>query len=292
MRKTIASITILIMFLVSCSTSTNETVKNVAKNEKYELDIQFKVEEFNLTFHVKNNIKITNEQLDKFKEEIEAAVLFLGEHFPERIKYDTYYVYLERGREISYVYENYIYYYRYLEGRAPILHELTHAMLGSSKGTSFFTIEGLAVYFQNQYEEFEFPSMDTSIHQVAGYFVNNNKYIPLNILMDEQLVDNFGGKYSDELLRWMGYIEAGSFTEYLIEEYGLEMYMKIYDQPELNSKIEEVYKKPLSQLEKEWLNYLQKNSTKGEPKLFSEPYDYFIELNEQLLNSNILELIK
>ncbi|OEH94185.1 hypothetical protein [Bacillus solimangrovi] len=288
MKKMIMSITILMLFLVSCSTPTHETEESVSMEETYKPEDEMYVHEYDRTFYIKNYARLTDEQLDRFKKDIYDAVLYLEERFHDRIDEKKYYISVDVGYKASNADGNSIHYYRYLEGRAGIIHELTHAMLGYQFG-GYFTQEGLAVYIQNKYGEFGYPSSDISIHSLMSYFKENNKYIPLETLMNEELVSNFGGKYANEVLQWMAYTEAGSFTEYLIDEYGLEMFMQLYNQPELASKVEEVYKKPLSQLEEEWLNFIKKQSTEEVAKLFEIPY--LKDINERLLKSNIHELI-
>lgn len=52
-------------------------------------------------------------------------------------------------------------------------------------------------------------------------------------------------------------MHAASFVIYLIDTYGLEMFEQIYDEKELAKKLEEVYGKNSSELEKDWLAFIQ-----------------------------------
>ena len=51
----------------------------------------------------------------------------------------------------------------------------------------------------------------------------------------------------------LSYNQSNSFVTYLIDTYGIEKFEQIYNEKELDKKIEQVYGKNIDELEKEWI---------------------------------------
>ena len=59
---------------------------------------------------------------------------------------------------------------------------------------------------------------------------------------------------------WISYTHSASFINYLVNTYGLEKFELIYNEKELAKKIEEVYEKNISKLEKDWVAFINNQS--------------------------------
>jgi len=55
---------------------------------------------------------------------------------------------------------------------------------------------------------------------------------------------------------WMSYTHSASFIKYLIDTYGLEKFEKIYNEKDLANKIEEIYGKTISEIENDWVAFI------------------------------------
>ena len=122
--------------------------------------------------------------------------------------------------------------------KAAIVHEVTHIIAKHSENR-FFS-EGLAVYFQERFGE------DKGFPNFAGVPLNDlvKKYKD-QLMPISQLADN------NEIFRQVGtekrkiaYIEAGSFLNYLVEEYGEQKLKELHDSWSLNYK--SIYSKDLN----------------------------------------------
>ncbi|MBB3908799.1 gluzincin family metallopeptidase [Anoxybacteroides rupiense] len=296
MRKFSVLLAAFVLLLASCSqggakiNSNNRYQSEEGKNNI--LEDKLIMDEYGIEFIIKNDLNLTPKELGYFKKRLKQAALYLERNFkPLIIKEKKYYITLSKGNKVSYVNGNSIHYYRYLEGRAPIIHELSHALFGYTPGSGYFTQEGIAVFIQNEYKENLFPNEKTPIHQLMNYFVNNRRYIPLEVLMNEKLAEKFVDVYGNEALSWVSYVEAGSFTTYLIDKYGKEKYFLIYNQANLKTKIEQVYKKSLNELEEEWLAFINKNKIQENNQwILNQPY--YKKLNKALLDMDFSNKLK
>ena len=131
------------------------------------------------------------------------------------------------------------------EQRSAILHEIVHVY---APNTNRFLAEGLAVYLQQKLGgNPAFPNFGKDLRVLARDRLSavssleslNNVRTPrpLRTVMQEQ----------------PAYILAGSFVQFLIENYGLTMFRSLYD----IGNYESVYGKNLAALESEWRTELQ-----------------------------------
>jgi hypothetical protein len=115
-------------------------------------------------------------------------------------------------------------------------HEMTHALANQIGVQHGFLAEGLAVYVEDYYVR------GANLHGVIKILHTENRLTSL-----ETLVDGF---WSDILYN---YDIAGSFTAYLVEEYGMDTFKVLYTKDCDAQSFEEVYGKSLKVLEQEWL---------------------------------------
>ena len=130
---------------------------------------------------------------------------------------------------------------------APVIHEVTH-LLAKHEYNSFFS-EGLAVYFQERFSEFHgFPNFSVPLDDL----VRNKKSQLMNISNlnnDNKIFEQVGTE-----LRRLAYIEAGSFFNFLVVNYGEQKLAELHNSRSLSFK--EVYGKQIEELEAEWKSYV------------------------------------
>ncbi|WP_430786057.1 hypothetical protein VBD025_12800 [Virgibacillus flavescens] len=173
-----------------------------------------------------------------------------------------------KGTRQSTGYRNDIKLYANKIDQYPIVHEMTHTLLGygenfgSTRG--FFTQEGYAVYMESEYGESTLMNYGFSTHEIVKLLMNKDKNLPLNKLITQGFDTSYFRPVmndpGDNALQWMSYMHAGSFVTYLIEKYGREDFEKVYNQANLPKKLNEVYGKSEQELEKEWLTYIENTS--------------------------------
>ena len=111
-------------------------------------------------------------------------------------------------------------------GVSPIAHELTHIISSYSESTSFN--EGLACYVQDIVgNNITVPNTGDPIHQLAKEHLKGEFAYISNHLGSTEKFDQYGSTYSIE--RRVFYIFSSSFTRYLVEEYGMEKYLGLYE---------------------------------------------------------------
>jgi hypothetical protein len=130
-------------------------------------------------------------------------------------------------------------------------HEMVHALDGELGGDFRPTIfvEGLAVYLTGGHYEPE-PLMPRAAALLSAYL---NEYIPL-----KTLADNFYASQHE-----IGYLEAGSLVEYMVNTYGWEAYSSFYrdihnkegesQSDSINHALQDHFSISLSQLEQNFL---------------------------------------
>jgi len=136
-----------------------------------------------------------------------------------------------------------------------IIHELTHVHAvshfrtkeKSEYGRRFFD-DGLAVFLQHRFgESAEYPNYGQDLYRAVSE--SSISYGGLIALKDAENLRN-SAKTGEG--RRLAYLQEGAFTQYLIENYGLDKYLKIY----AGKNIETVTGKTFSQLEKEWVTLI------------------------------------
>jgi len=134
--------------------------------------------------------------------------------------------------------------------KAAIIHEITHLM-AKHKHNRFFC-EGLAIYFQEKYGE------DNGFPNFAGVplddLVRDYQGLLMPIYMLSKNNDIFRQVGTEK--RKIAYIEAGSFTNFLVEVYGESKLKALHNSWNLNYK--KIYGKDLKGLENEWKEFVLK----------------------------------
>lgn len=106
-----------------------------------------------------------------------------------------------------------------------IVHEVTHVLAVSAyrKERNRFYDDGLAVFLQQKFgPENNYPVRGTDIHVAVAKLADS--YGELIPLADADQARRESGDR-----RRLGYLQLGSFTQYLVENYGVDAYMRIYD---------------------------------------------------------------
>ncbi|WP_188454411.1 hypothetical protein [Virgibacillus oceani] len=105
----------------------------------------------------------------------------------------------------------------------------------------------------------------TPVHKFMRYFIDHNKNIPLQKLIDKKydhsLFRPLLAETEDYVLQHISYIHAGSFVTYLIDTYGLDKFEQLYNKSEPENRLTEIYGMTTVELENEWIQYIKKNIT-------------------------------
>lgn len=149
-------------------------------------------------------------------------------------------------------------------------HELVHILQPQDcRSTTFFN-EGLAVAFsinplKNDYIPLHRWCWDMSIPIVylKPWVIEQGDYINLDEILTSKEFEVVAGLFTTTTA---AYLEAGSFTKYLIDNYGLETLfrlLKISNYSDSKSEIEEkflkVYEISIQEMEKRWLKFVKEN---------------------------------
>lgn len=158
---------------------------------------------------------------------------------------------------------------------APIAHEITHLIVPFYSSLSLR--EGLACLMQDTYGKNDtLFNFGAPVHSLAKQFTTTDYEKVIYSIGEEGIpIIDIKNTY-----RASFYILSYSFTKYLIDEYGIKKFMKIYDSDEIEKAYNKIYNKDLNQLKKDWLTFL------------STQDDYEYTCQELLENSIIKELKK
>lgn len=266
MKRLLCFTLILIVLLTACL---NEASIPKEQNHKKEMEENtFVTEDGKITFRIFNTAKLPEKKVESIKMEILRGYNNIKNHSikTDYIPSNKLNIFLLNGNKDSWGLKNELklYFPTSWYDKIPIVHELTHSLLGygnnfdTSKG--YLTQEGFAGYMENRYGKQKIP-----VHKVMKYLVNSHKNIPLYKLIDENSDDSLFRPLVINMesfaIQWISYIHANSFVTYLIDTYGVNKFEKIYNQDHLDIKLEEVYGKNKDKLEKEWLYFIQQTQS-------------------------------
>ncbi|MCW8109108.1 hypothetical protein OPS25_11430 [Alteromonas ponticola] len=136
-----------------------------------------------------------------------------------------------------------------------VIHELTHVYAVSAYRKKIknghedrFYDDGLAVYLQHEFgEKPEYPDFGTNLYRAVYKLAEKyGSLIPLAKAEDVRHASKSG------VGRQLAYLQEGAFTNFLIENYGLSAYLKIYN----GASPKSVTGKSFSTLETEWQNFV------------------------------------
>ncbi|MCW8092002.1 hypothetical protein [Alteromonas sp. ASW11-130] len=136
-----------------------------------------------------------------------------------------------------------------------VIHELTHVYAVSSfrknKKNGFedrFYDDGLAVFLQHRFGETpEYPNFGQDLYRAVAE--TSASYGGLIDLGESETVRHSA---KTGVGRRLAYLQEGAFTQFLIENYGLDKYLQIY----AGADIQKVTGKTFGQLEKAWANLI------------------------------------
>ena len=172
------------------------------------------------------------------------------------------------GVSISYHGRGPIELYFVKEVRSPIIHELTHVLAGYNYLTGHWTQEGFASYMQDVYgQDRSFPTYKRS-HALAKVIIKQKNMLPmLEVMKDRRRRKYFG--IGTKWERWLAYVQSTSFCRYLIEKYGMDKFLKIYNLAFETMDFPEIYGKNSLELVSEWEAYISQldvNTSKARRK--------------------------
>ncbi|WP_102275396.1 gluzincin family metallopeptidase [Cytobacillus massiliigabonensis] len=279
-----------ILLITACSNST--VIDTEKKKEKTVQDNIVISEDGKISFKIYNTAGVPEERVDIIKKEISNAYKVIHQFIKtDYTPSEKINIFLLEGNENSWGLRSEIKLYSVRNGKYPLVHEMTHTLLGygnnfdDSKG--YLTQEGLGVYMENTYGKQSYP-----VHKVMNYLMDKEKIIPINKLIDLTTDDFFFRppfvEYEDVVLQWISYTHAGSFITFLIDSYGLEKFEQVYNQDQLEKKMQDIYGKQLEKIEEEWLHFIEKN----EQELTSNDMmkiDHFYNMNSVIDHINVDE---
>jgi hypothetical protein len=141
------------------------------------------------------------------------------------------------------------------EGRAPIIHELTHVLAGYTAANGHWTQEGFASYMQDQYGEDEAFPTQRMAHALVKVLGEEGRTLPmLEVMRDRNRAKYFGLRTPWE--RWVAYTQSTSFSRYLIERYEPQRFLKLYDAPFEAIDFRGLYGQTAEALVNDWLSYV------------------------------------
>lgn len=139
------------------------------------------------------------------------------------------------------------------EGRAPILHEVTHIVAGYDRSAGHWNPEGLASWVQDNFGSNaayptyrEAPGLMKMLH-------DDDALLPMAAVFADRNRSGVFGK-TDQWSRWRAYSQATSFVGYLIDTYGIEDFQRIYNRPINNAAFADVFGKSAEQLVVMWMD--------------------------------------
>lgn len=186
---------------------------------------------------------------------------------------DTITVNLNGSDGVSNGMKNTITLYNVVGGNHLAYHELTHTLLGFGNleanefntSNGYFTQEGIAVYLQERLDPKKkvFPTNSLKLDTIIRYLYDNKRLIPIEELISIEHRDEYYNSNDQNLaneLLWKSYVQSGSFVKYLIDQYGKDNFLKIYNSSNLEKDIRLIYKKDIKELEKDWLHSIKSNN--------------------------------
>lgn len=287
----------IIVSLLGCVPA--EEKVNTEKNAGYIETYQFVSNDENVSFKVYNQANVSKEELEDIKlKTIEAYDFILESIKTDYERASEINIYLKEGTERSTASRTTIHLFKSHGYSFPLVHELTHALLGIGKGYDpvahgHLTQEGLAEYMQYEIGELNDLRYNIPIHKKMKYLIERNKNIPLYKLVDLEIAQNIFLwnvlDDQDNALIWIVYVQAGSFVIYLIDTYGFENFASIYNHPELNKQVKLIYKKSIEDLEKEWIEYIKSNTDSLSTKELNAPPMQYYQQALNLIDKDIFE---
>jgi len=142
---------------------------------------------------------------------------------------------------------------------APIAHETTHIIVPFYSSLSLR--EGLASYCQDKFGKN--PSVfnwGLDVHAYANFYLVYAKDEFDKVFPVIGSTDKLQKVYAEGNLRELFYNLSHSFTKYLIDNFGIESFMKLYESDDLINDYSVVYGKSFESIKEEWYESLESYS--------------------------------
>ena len=184
-------------------------------------------------FIIENHGNFTAQEVQRVRKELSIGLDAI-EHLLGTIPAQKFpvVVHLRAGRGVSHIEHGQgpIELYWVREVQAPIIHELTHVLVGYTAAHGHWTQEGLASYLQDHYgEDTAFPTRKMA-HTLAKVIRDEHSQLPmLEVMQDRNRQRYFGVKTPWH--RWLAYTQSTSLCQYVIDTYGMDTFLRLYDQP-------------------------------------------------------------
>ncbi len=236
--------------------------------EKRELNIR--VNDANRNFVIINN-GLNSNKVNKLTDELKIVYKKMMElnESPSYTPPEKITIELKRSNLISYAQKDKIVLFNMHSENYLLVHELSHTLYGFGDGRSnefygnygFLTQEGVAVFLQYYLEPDKkvFPNNSVNPDKIVKYLMGKQEVISLSKLGNPNTAMNyFGieGNTQSSYETWISYVEAGSFMKFIANQYSFEKMFKIYNTEDLEASVSAVLNKSLTELEYEWLNYI------------------------------------
>jgi len=145
-----------------------------------------------------------------------------------------------------------LYYLKSIRGiRAPLVHETTHILIDCRINT---LKEGIAVAMEKRFGEIcTHPTYGFELDDWMKAILISGRYIPLHLLEKGQWS---AGPFLDAIV---SYCESGSFCEYLIDEFGMDAFLRLFRLIQKNGRLtldgalKAIFRDGLEDLEKKWI---------------------------------------
>lgn len=140
---------------------------------------------------------------------------------------------------------------------APTAHEIAHIIAPNDVSRSLR--EGLACHIQAEFgRNPDMNDFGLSAHRLSKEYITEDYAEVLEVIGTNRVGGvNIRGFARDEDGRSSFYLLSASFVTYLIDEYGIEEFIRVYDAKVLYDTYIEVYGKDLDALKTEWLAFLE-----------------------------------
>jgi len=279
---------LILVFLLTACTQEQDTV--IPKEQEKSDENIVVTPDGKITFEIINRLEVPQEKVESIKDEILTAYDDIQNSIhTDYVPSERINVFLNEGNGTSWGLASKIELYGVKEDQYPLVHEMTHSLLGygenfkKNSGYGYFTQEGFASYMENKYGK-----GDSYSHLFVKSFIDSNKLIPISKLIDPTEDDSYfrpdPTSQTGATLMSMSYIHSASFIKYLIDTYGLEKFEKIYNEKNVAKKIEEVYGKNISEIENDWVSFI-KNSQEPTKK------EKIKMMNYSVLSSSLIDKI-
>jgi len=136
----------------------------------------------------------------------------------------------------------------------PLAHELTHLICPIYSSLSLR--EGLASYIQDEIgENCSIFNYGVDVHACAQFYLGNDFADVIDTLGSIDLPKSATLATSKKRVAF--YLCSYSFSKYIIQQYGIQLFMKLYESPNLSKESKLIIGKDMKSLKADWKLYLR-----------------------------------